>query len=148
MNSRGFSMSCSCDMRYLGQEHSVTVSLDLATATLASLLSDFHETHERTYTFRLEDTPVEFVTYRLKARARVPRPEIRKLDYEGRSAEAAFKGRRMVRGGYAEVPFPSADRAPLGDHLRFAQSRAFGRKVSDEFTVPLCRRTPPRGPSQ
>ena len=24
-------------------------------------------------------------------------------------------------------------------HLRFAQSRALGRKVSDEFTVPLCR---------
>jgi hypothetical protein len=24
-------------------------------------------------------------------------------------------------------------------HLRFAQTRAFGRKVSDEFTVPLCR---------
>ena len=25
------------------------------------------------------------------------------------------------------------------DHLRFAQPRALGRKVSDEFTVPLCR---------
>jgi len=24
-------------------------------------------------------------------------------------------------------------------HLRFVQRRAFGRKVSDEFTVPLCR---------
>jgi hypothetical protein len=24
-------------------------------------------------------------------------------------------------------------------HLRFAQARAFGRKPSDEFTVPLCR---------
>ena len=24
-------------------------------------------------------------------------------------------------------------------HLRFAQHRALGRKVSDEFTVPLCR---------
>ncbi len=24
-------------------------------------------------------------------------------------------------------------------HLRFAQMRALGRKVSDEFTVPLCR---------
>jgi hypothetical protein len=24
-------------------------------------------------------------------------------------------------------------------HLRFAQSRALGRKNSDEFTVPLCR---------
>ena len=24
-------------------------------------------------------------------------------------------------------------------HLRFAQSRALGKKVSDEFTVPMCR---------
>jgi hypothetical protein len=24
-------------------------------------------------------------------------------------------------------------------HLRFAQNRAIGQKVSDEFTVPLCR---------
>jgi hypothetical protein len=24
-------------------------------------------------------------------------------------------------------------------HLKFAQQRALGRKVSDEFTVPLCR---------
>jgi hypothetical protein len=24
-------------------------------------------------------------------------------------------------------------------HLKFAQARALGRKVSDEFTVPLCR---------
>jgi hypothetical protein len=24
-------------------------------------------------------------------------------------------------------------------HLRFAQNRALGRRVSDEFTVPLCR---------
>ena len=24
-------------------------------------------------------------------------------------------------------------------HVRFAQPKAFGRKVSDEFTVPLCR---------
>ena len=24
-------------------------------------------------------------------------------------------------------------------HLRFAQPRALGRKVSDEFTVPICR---------
>ena len=32
------------------------------------------------------------------------------------------------------------DRRPSDPHhLRFAQSRALGRKVSDEFTVPLCR---------
>ncbi|MGA9007199.1 MAG: hypothetical protein WB495_09980, partial [Xanthobacteraceae bacterium] len=32
------------------------------------------------------------------------------------------------------------DRQPSdAHHLRFTQSRALGRKVSDEFTVPLCR---------
>ena len=86
-------------MRYLGQEHSVTLPVDLATSTLASILADFHDSHERTYTFRLDDTPVEFVTYRLKARASVPRPEIRKLDHAGRSAEASLKGKRMVNFG-------------------------------------------------
>jgi hypothetical protein len=43
----------------------------------------------------------------------------------------------------AERPLPfspmnSLDR-PDPHHLRFAQGRALGRKVSDEFTVPLCR---------
>jgi N-methylhydantoinase A len=92
-------MSYSCDMRYLGQEHSVTLPVDLATATLSSILAGFHEAHERTYTFRLDDTPVEFVTYRLKARASVPRPEIRKLDRGDRSAQAALKGKRLVNFG-------------------------------------------------
>jgi ERF superfamily len=32
-------------------------------------------------------------------------------------------------------------------HLRLAQNRALSRKVSDEFTVPLCRGPPSRGPS-
>ncbi|MBN9021482.1 MAG: hydantoinase/oxoprolinase family protein [Rhizobiales bacterium] len=91
--------SFSCDLRYLGQEHAVTVPVDLATATIDSILADFHAAHEKTYTFRLPDTPVEFVTYRLKARARAPRPEIRPLDNAGRSGEAALKGHRTVDFG-------------------------------------------------
>jgi hypothetical protein len=38
-------------------------------------------------------------------------------------------------GRYAD----GSEAALLSHHLRFAQSRALGRKVSDEFTVPLCR---------
>jgi N-methylhydantoinase A len=93
------STSYSCDMRYLGQEHPVNVPIELKTATVTSILSDFHNTHERAYTFRLDDTPVEFVSYRLKARARVPRPEITKLGNEGRSIAAALKGKRAVDFG-------------------------------------------------
>jgi hypothetical protein len=40
----------------------------------------------------------------------------------------------------AKQPCLICGRCPTDPHhLRFAQSRAFGRKVSDEFTVPLCR---------
>jgi ERF superfamily len=40
----------------------------------------------------------------------------------------------------AKQPCLICDRRPSDPHhLRFAQSRALGRKVSDEFTVPLCR---------
>jgi hypothetical protein len=54
-------------------------------------------------------------------------------------------------GGRANITFnsgtrPSSLKSKLrwirpsdAHHLRFAQSRALGRKVSDEFTVPLCR---------
>ena len=45
---------------------------------------------------RLDDTPVEFVTFRLTATARVSRPELRKLEADGRSIEAARKEKRMV----------------------------------------------------
>jgi hypothetical protein len=40
----------------------------------------------------------------------------------------------------AKLPCLVCGRCPAdAHHLRFAQSPAFGRKVSDEFTVPLCR---------
>jgi hypothetical protein len=41
----------------------------------------------------------------------------------------------------AEFPGPHEQRRRPSDphHRRFAQSRAIGRKISDEFTVPLCR---------
>jgi hypothetical protein len=40
----------------------------------------------------------------------------------------------------AEQPCLVCGRRPAdAHHLRFAQSKALGRKVSDEFTVPLCR---------
>jgi hypothetical protein len=40
----------------------------------------------------------------------------------------------------AKQPCLVCDRRPSdAHHLRFAQSRALGHKVSDEFTVPLCR---------
>ena len=47
----------------------------------------------------------------------------------------------------AKQPCLICERLPCdAHHLRFAQGRGLGLKVSDEFTVPLCRGTSSRGP--
>lgn len=94
-------VSLSCDLRYHGQEHAVTVVVDLGASTIDSVLADFHDMHEKTYTFRLADAEVEFVTYRLKAEARGPRPEIQPLSAVGRSGTEAARPPRMVNFGEA-----------------------------------------------
>ena len=108
------------DLRYLGQEHSVTVPVEIAAATIESILADFHDAHEKTYTFRLDDTPVEFVTYRLAASAKVPRPELKKFGPEGRSLAAALKNPRTVdfsEDGQHEAAVYERDTLPAGSML-------------------------------
>jgi hypothetical protein len=57
----------------------------------------------------------------------------------------ALPARRRIRDrdhvkSVAKQPCLVCGRRPAdAHHLRFAQSPALGRKVSDEFTVPLCR---------
>jgi ERF superfamily protein len=54
-------------------------------------------------------------------------------------APRRIRDRDHVRS-VAKQPCLVCGRTPAdAHHLRFAQSRALGRKVSDEFTVPLCR---------
>ncbi len=87
------------DLRYLGQEHWVTVPAALEGLSVERILHDFHIAHERAFTFRLDDTPIEFVNFRLTATARVPRPEVKPLSAEGRSEATAGKGMRSVQYG-------------------------------------------------
>jgi N-methylhydantoinase A len=111
---------CRIDLRYVGQEHSVTVPVDPKTATIDSILRDFHAEHERTYTFRLDDTEVEFVTYRLTATARVPRPPLNRLNGAGRALETAHKGVRTVllpEDGRHEANIYERDLLPAGTEL-------------------------------
>jgi N-methylhydantoinase A len=87
------------DLRYLGQEHWVTVPIALEAASVAGILADFHDAHERAYTFRLPDTPVEFVNFRLTATATVPRPRLEAIGGAGLSPERARKAPRGVDFG-------------------------------------------------
>ncbi len=82
-----------------------------------------------------EDVPVK---RQQRQRQRRPRKAIDK-------AALPFPEPRRIRDRdhlryVAQQPCLICGRQPCDPHhLRFAQSRALGRKVSDEFTVPLCR---------
>ena len=90
------------DLRYFGQEHAVTIPVDLERVSRDTILDAFHTAHERAYTFRLAETPVELVTFRLTASAEVARPELKAWRADGRSADAAARGARIVDFGEEE----------------------------------------------
>jgi hypothetical protein len=87
--------------------------------------------------------------------ARIDNPTT-SLERTGQETNGIFSIERIEKSGSAPEPRRIRDREHVKfvaghpclicgrrpadpHHLRFAQSRALGRKVSDEFTVPLCR---------
>ena len=66
---------------------------------MEEIVAAFHDAHARTYAYRLDDTPVEFVTFRLTAQAEVARPTFQPIGADGRSPERALKGSREVDFG-------------------------------------------------
>jgi hypothetical protein len=76
--------------------------------------------------------------------AKLKDPERRRSKVVDKSALVLSEPRRIRDRDHVQFVAKQAclicDRRPSdAHHLRFAQSRALGRKVSDEFTVPLCR---------
>jgi N-methylhydantoinase A len=85
------------DMRYAGQEHTVNVPApggDLVDHDRREIDSRFHQAHERLYTFR-QDSPVEFVNFRVTGFGVVAKPTLRRVDANGHVA-GALKGTRQV----------------------------------------------------
>jgi N-methylhydantoinase A len=105
------------DMRYRGQEHSVTVSV--AESDPERVAAGFHEAHERLYAFRL-DVPVEIVNFRLTAIGTVEKPELKGIDAGPGDAGPAFQGHRTVLfdvHGEVEAGIFQREKLGAGDRL-------------------------------
>jgi N-methylhydantoinase A len=113
----------SADMRYMGQEHTVKVSLPAGPITadkMPKINERFHQLHEHTYTFRLE-SPVELVNYHLTALGRVKKPSLKPLDGKGGNAKKALKGERRVNFdelGFHQAKIYERDLLPVGIALK------------------------------
>jgi N-methylhydantoinase A len=81
------------DMRYLGQEH--TIRVPIGELDRQQIESRFHDGHERAFTYRLPDNPIQFVNFQVsvKVAASLPDPGA----YEpSRDAGDALLGTREV----------------------------------------------------
>jgi N-methylhydantoinase A len=106
------------EMRYAGQEHTVSTRVELH-AGLDALVADFHAVHEKAYTFRLEETAIELVTFHLAAEIDTPRIGMPEISADG-TRDAAIVGQRKLHGERDEAaPAPVYDRDRLPRGARF-----------------------------
>jgi N-methylhydantoinase A len=93
----------------------VRVPVASGAVDLAAVEAAFHTEHRRKYTFALEDTPIELVTFHLATHRRAAKPEL--APWRGGAASPEPKGRRRVDfdvDGVHETPVLERDDLPSG----------------------------------
>ncbi|MFN8185713.1 MAG: hydantoinase/oxoprolinase family protein [Gaiellales bacterium] len=106
-------------MRYLGQWRSLSVPVDRPLDSLEGALARFHSEHEREYSFRRDEAPIEVYQLQVTAVGVTPKPEFARHAAGGAHPEPASI--RHVHfdevGGRVETPVYIRDELPAG--LRF-----------------------------
>ncbi|MDI6641289.1 MAG: hydantoinase/oxoprolinase family protein, partial [Elusimicrobiota bacterium] len=89
----------SADIRYKGQEHTVRTlvpSRELKNdEDLQIIRENFEKLHEQYYTFKLPDTPIEFVNFNITAFCKIKKAEIKPVEILGKPEEA-IRCRKIV----------------------------------------------------
>jgi len=113
----------SMDMRYLGQEHSVSVPIPprlSGSDAVTTLFEAFENVYESVYGYRL-GTPADVVTLRVKSVGKIPAPSLRQIGSGNRDRIKALVRTRQVHDFLEVEPreFRVFDRAQLlaGDRV-------------------------------
>ena len=105
------------DMRYVGQEHAVSVDIPLElfkNQDRAGIKQRFDAVHETRYGYSSADEKAEIVSLRSATIGLMKKPERAAIGKGGASAEAAFTGKRPVYfSGTGTVETPTYDRTLL-----------------------------------
>ena len=120
-SGKALSLSTKLAMRYQGQEHSVVTDVDLGSQDIDGILEAFHAAHERAFTFRLAQSPVELVTYHLAAEVDAPLPPIAPPSLPAIGLIPAARRQRLVwfdESGPRDAEIYERDRLAPGTQLR------------------------------
>jgi N-methylhydantoinase A len=120
-SGKALSLSTKLAMRYQGQEHSVVTNVDLGSQDIDGILEAFHAAHERAFTFRLAQSPVELVTYHLAAEVEAPLPPIAPPSLPATGLNPAVHRQRPVwfdESGPRDAEIYARDRLAPGTQLQ------------------------------
>lgn len=101
------------DMRYVGQEHTVkvpVVSGEWQMVDKEKAIQDFHQLHEKNFTFNLPESITEIVSLHVTAFGKVPKPMIKKIDRQTTLQEAEKEKRAVYYEDKGWVTTPIYDR--------------------------------------
>ena len=103
-------MAPALDLRYLGQTTEITVPLAGSVDSLADgfggIVGEFHQLHERLYTYNVPDEPVELVNVRLRATGAVDKPPLPPADVAGKTAAPSGERQVLLPDGEKAKPIP------------------------------------------
>jgi N-methylhydantoinase A len=111
------------DMRYLGQEHTVKVPVPngkWSETDKQTIIEDFHNLHEKNYTFKLEDSPTEIVNVHVTAYGKVPKPTIGKITRTGTVADSKKEDRDIYyeQKGWVSTPVYDREKLPSNEVIQ------------------------------
>jgi N-methylhydantoinase A len=124
-------ISCSLDMRYIGQTTEVNVPLGKYDedwkVKFDQAPSQFHEIHEQLYTYSVPNEPIELVNIRVLAIGLLEKPSTRSI--ESTSSIASSKNSRLVLlpGEKTQIQVPVFKREKLE-----ISSKLFGPAIVEE----------------
>lgn len=89
------------DLRYKGQEHYVKLRMDQKPSqkNLNALVMQFHEAHHQKFSFRLDESPIEWVNFHLVAKVEVDKPLFPEISDTACTIEEMVHDSRMVDFG-------------------------------------------------
>lgn len=102
------------DMRYVGQEHTVKILVPeelIFDAQNLKLRELFHELHEKTYQFKLEDSDIEIVSLHLVSIGEVDKITLKELDHQPLNPSALIEKRKVYfdDDGWIQTPIYNRD---------------------------------------
>jgi N-methylhydantoinase A len=119
-------LSCSMDIRYIGQFSEVEVSFEMdekgniGSEKLRKIVETFHQRHDTLYGYSMPSAGVEIINLRVCARGITDKPKLKELPYKGKDASLALKGKRQAffEGKFMVAPIYGVERLEHGNVMQ------------------------------